>query len=207
MPEDTKTNHRLDFRELFKLKTQAAAKSLRFRTTAKKGECMFTMRDVMSTLNPISRLFKLICVKMHITEDDLFDKHRLYCDKYGFMPTATNTDKHNLRKALAKPCMTVNVMAKLLDILGYSIVDIAYTIKDRNSGEISTFKYSDTENSAEMGPGTRDSYGGIIEEITKFNTTKYIPDDSQNSIEKYIKDVKMHGDTGMNAKAQRAVFD
>lgn len=163
MPEDTNVNRRLDFKELLKLKTQTVSKSLRFRTTAKKGECMFTMRDVMSTLNPISRLFKLMCVKMHITEDDLFDKHKLYCDKYGYLPTATNTDKHNLRKALAKPCMTVNVMAKLLDILDYSIVDIAYTVKDRSTGEVATFKYSDTEQYSEFGPTTRDASGGIKE--------------------------------------------
>ena len=163
MPNDTKSNRRIDFRELLKIKTQAASKTLRFRTTAKKGECMFTMRDVMNTLNPISRLFKLICVKMHITEDDLFDKHKLYCEKYGYLPTATNTDKHNLRKALAKPCMTVNVMAKLLDILDYSIVDIAYTVKDRTTGEVMTYKYSDTEDYPEFGPSTRDADGGIID--------------------------------------------
>lgn len=167
MPEDTKVNRRLDFRELLKMKTKTASKTIRFRTTAKKGECMFTMRDVMATLNPISRLFKLMCVRLHITEDDLFDKHKLYCDRYGYLPTATNTDKHNLRKALAKPCMTVNVMAKLLDILDYSIVDIAYTIKDRSTGEVHTYKYSDTEQLSELGPSTRDADGGIREQYEK----------------------------------------
>lgn len=169
MPEDTNTNRRLDFKELLKMKTQAASKSLRFRTTAKKGECMFTMRDVMSTLNPIARLFKLMCVKMHITEDDLFERHKEYCDKYGYLPTATNTDKHNLRKALAKPCMTVNVMAKLLDILNFSIIDISYTVRDRSTGEVVTYKYSDTEVHSEFGPTTRDADGGIRE---MHNSTK-----------------------------------
>lgn len=162
-PNDTKVNRRLDFTELFKIKAQTASKITRFRTTAKKGECMFTMRDAMNTLNPISRLFKLICVTKHITEDDLFDKHKTYCEQYGYLPINTNTDKHNLRKALAKPCMTVNVMDKLLDILGYAVMDIAYTIKDKSTGEISTFKYSDTEQYSEFGPTTRDADGSIRE--------------------------------------------
>ena len=146
MSEEATRHYRPDFRELLKIKIDQAQKHNRFKSLAKKGECMFTLKEAMDTLNPIARLFKMICIKKHVTEDELFDKHKLYCEeKLGIMPTQTNTDKHNLRKALAKPSMTVNVMAKLLEILGYNIVDISYTIMDKETGKIEEFKYTDTE--------------------------------------------------------------
>ena len=47
---------------------------------------MFTARDVMHTLNPISRLFRMICVLKGISEDVLFEKHKLYCEKLYMSP-------------------------------------------------------------------------------------------------------------------------
>ena len=144
MSEVTKTS-RIDFKELLKKRAFSVMTQVRQRKVVHTGEPLFTAGEVMNTLNPIARLFRMICVLDHITTDDLFDRHKEYCERISMMPTAINTDKHNLRKALAKPCMTIGVMTKLLDILGYNLVDISYTLLNTKNGEVTTFSYSDTE--------------------------------------------------------------
>ena len=89
-------------------------------------------------------------------------------------PLAINTDKNNLRKAIERPAMTIKVMSKLLDIMGYRVVDIAYTIVNDATGERETFAYSDTEKpefKAILGDTSRDADGYIVENsIPQYNT-------------------------------------
>ncbi len=164
MAGSTQTSQRLDFKKILEAKAQVVKAQARSRAVARKGECLFTEKDTMDTLNPIARIFRLICRNTHVTEDDLFDKHRLYCSQLGFPPTQINTDKHNLRKALIKPCMTISVIEKLLTILGYNILDVSFKIQDQVSGEISTYSYSDAEKVTEFGPSCRNKDGSICSE-------------------------------------------
>lgn len=165
MSDEVKTR-RFNFRELLKQKADAVMVKVRERHTPRSGEKLFTAGEVMETLNPIARLFRMICVVNGITDDDLFDKHREYCEKISMLPTAINTDKHNLRKALAKPGMTINIMTKLLEILGFNVIDISYTLLNTKTGEIKKYSFSDTEGpefQAILGKSNRSEKGYILD--------------------------------------------
>ena len=186
MSEVTKTS-RIDFKELLKKRATSVMSQVRQRKIVHTGEPLFTAGEVMNTLNPIARLFRMICVLNHVTTDDLFDKHKEYCERISMMPTAINTDKHNLRKALAKPCMTIGVMTKLLDILGYNLVDISYTLLNTKNGEVTTFSYSDTEKEEFqeiLGRSNRSAKGyildsGSLEDNNKNEITNHFNDNNE----------------------------
>ena len=75
MSEVTKTS-RIDFKELLKKRATSVMSQVRQRKIVHTGEPLFTAGEVMNTLNPIARLFRMICVLNHVTTDDLFDKHK-----------------------------------------------------------------------------------------------------------------------------------
>ena len=177
MSEGMKTS-RIDFRELLKKRASVVMQQVRQRKVVHTGEKLFTAGEVMQTLNPIARLFRMFCVLNHITSDDLFDKHKEYCERISMMPTAINTDKHNLRKALAKQGMTIGVMTKLFDILDYKVVDISYTLLNTKSGETKVYSYSDTEKEEFLdilGKSNRSEKGYILDDtLSDTNNNKLL---------------------------------
>ena len=167
MSDSLGKERRFNFRELLKTRAEEVMVKVRERHVPTNGEQLFTAGEVMETLNPIARLFRMICVVNNITDEDLFERHREYCERITMMPTAINTDKHNLRKALAKPGMTINIMTKLLDILGYNVIDISYTLMDTKTGDIKKYSFSDTEGpefQEILGKSNRSKKGYILDE-------------------------------------------
>ena len=173
MSEGMRTS-RIDFRELLKKRASAVMSQIRQRKVIHTGEPLFTASEVMQTLNPIARLFRMFCVLNNITSDDLFDRHKEYCERITMMPTAINTDKHNLRKALAKPGMTIGIMTKLFDILDYKVIDISYTLLNTKTNETKTYSYSDTEKEEFqeiLGKSNRSDKGYILDDTVKLDSS------------------------------------
>lgn len=126
----------------------------------KKGNPFFTKDDIFKTNNPIARLCRFIFVDKQITDVELYEAHDRNGRALQKIPRDINTDKGNLKKALEKPRMTVNQLEKILTILGFQIVDLAYTLKNPTTGEIST--YSLTKIAEFLEESQQDSWNGII---------------------------------------------
>lgn len=123
------------------LSERAGAARAKIYTT--KGTLVFRAIDINKTLNPISRLLRMIFVHKNVTLEHLKDSHEKYTAREGKLPKEINNDRNNIKKALFKSRMTVHIFERLLMILGYCIEDISITIKSMETGEKSTYKLSD----------------------------------------------------------------
>lgn len=126
----------------------------------KKGNPFFTKNDIFKTNNPIARLCRFIFVDKQITDIELYEAHDRNGRALQKIPRDINTDKGNLKKALEKPRMTVGQLEKILTILGFQIVDLAYTLKNPTTGEVSTYSLSKISDFLEE--SHQDSWNGII---------------------------------------------
>lgn len=127
------------------LSERAGAARAKIHTTlnAIKGTLVFRAVDINQTLNPISRLLRMIFVHKNVTLEHLKEAHEKYTEKEGKFPKEINNDRNNIKKALFKSRMTIHIFERLLLILGYGIEDISLTIKNMETGEKSTYKLSD----------------------------------------------------------------
>lgn len=125
-----------------------------------KKELRFLQNDIFKTNNPIARLCRFIFVDKQITDVELYEAHDRNGRALQKIPRDINTDKGNLKKALEKPRMTVGQLEKILTILGFQIVDLAYTLKNPTTGEISTYSLSKITDFLEE--SQQDSWNGII---------------------------------------------
>ena len=133
------------FTSLFQKKLSTLDKEIPIKVHVKQGKSIFNIKDICSTINPIARLARMFLVDNDITDDEFDQKHREYCESQGMFPNMINTDKNNQKKAILKNRMSVTTFEKLADILGYRILDISYTLQNSTTGEIKTYKISETE--------------------------------------------------------------
>lgn len=135
------------FQQILKAKAKAIEAKRTPRTSiVPDGNCLFTIQSAKETSNPLLRIFKTFCLIKKISKEQLAFCHRLYYENLGNLPTEINTDMNNLFNALKKPAITVGVLHRLLDILGYTVVDVSYTIQKNDTKEIITIKSSDIDN-------------------------------------------------------------
>jgi hypothetical protein len=121
----------------------AARAKIHTTLNATKGTLVFRAIDINKTLNPISRLLRMIFVHKNVTLEHLKDCHERYTEKEGKLPKEINNDRNNIKKALFKSRMTIHIFERLLMILGYCIEDIELTIKNIETGEKSIYRLSD----------------------------------------------------------------
>lgn len=108
----------------------------------KKGYQLFSVSDVLNTINPIAKLLRLLFVNKRITDQEFHDAHRAYCEEGGLSSTDINTDRNNQRKSLLKPRMTVDQFEKILQILGLRITDISFDVFDPTTGRTEEYRLS-----------------------------------------------------------------
>lgn len=113
--------------------------------TVKEGNCLFTVKDAKETTHPLLRIFKTFCLLKNISKEQLTFSHRLYYENLGNLPTEINTNINNLFTALKKPAITIGVLNKLLDILGYNVLEVSYTIQKKDTKEVLTIKSTDID--------------------------------------------------------------
>ena len=133
------------FSSLFKKKLSTLDKEVPIKVHVKQGNPLFTIKDICATINPIARLARMFSVDNEVTDQELEQRHKEYCDAQGMFPNMSNTDRNNLKRAILKNRMSVMVFEKFADILGYRIVDVAYTLQNTVTGEIKIYKTSETE--------------------------------------------------------------
>ena len=135
---------------IFQQILQAKAKSVKAKRTPNtftvtEGNCLFTIKDAKETDNPLLKIFKTFCLLKNISKEQLTFSHRLYFENLGNLPTEINTNINNLFTALKKPAITVGVLHKLLDILGYNVLEVSYTIQKKDTKEVLTIKSTDID--------------------------------------------------------------
>ena len=153
-PKSVQTSTRTNFKDM--LISGLANMTKHITRNRKRDEslakCLFTSKDVVDTLNPLARFFRMMCVDDNISKEMFFDMHKAHLEQLGLTPNLINIDKHNLIKALVKPSITMDVLSKTTEILGYRVLDMTYTVLDTHTGEVKTYSINHIPNDIDTNP-------------------------------------------------------
>ncbi len=105
------------------------------------GSPVFIVADIFKTNNMLSRIVRAMCVKEHISIQDLANKQREYLSRMEVDPASFSTAKTNMIAALGRPAISFNKFFEVfVGILGYKM-DIGITLT--KDGSSRTYKYSE----------------------------------------------------------------
>ena len=106
---------------------------------------MFDKQAVEQSTHVLVRLFRLIFYKRRITLDDFSARYVQYGNRIGMSKYRIGTHRVNDRRALCSlDKITYTLFSKiLLNILRLDIVEVAVTIKDTKTGELTTYRSTD----------------------------------------------------------------
>jgi hypothetical protein len=112
-------------------------------TKVATGKPIFYPEDIATVINPIAKLIRMIFVDKGITEEELKERYNRYYAKQGWHPRAVSTPMHNNLKTIRKTKVTISAFEQVIAALNFHITDIAFTLRDPETGEETTYKYSD----------------------------------------------------------------
>ena len=107
------------------------------------GTPIYTVKDILCALNPIAKLIRMIFIDNVITHEEFDSAYKTTGMMEGKLPKDIATVKNNALKALVKDRISVTQFEKILQILGFKILNINYTLQNIKTGEIKEYKLSD----------------------------------------------------------------
>lgn len=113
--------------------------------TEHNSNLMFDKQAVEKSTHVLVRLFRLIFYKRKITLDDFSARYVQYGNRIGMSKYRMGTHRVNDRRALSNlDNITYTLFSRiLLNILRLDVVEVAVTIRDTKTGELTTYRSTD----------------------------------------------------------------
>lgn len=125
-----------------------------------EDKLMFDRKSISKTKNPLAKLFRLIMYKLRMTPDDYRAKAVAYGSTLGKTGAEMTTALSNARKAIYGENLTIMQLERNLLFADYDILDLAVTIQNHETGEISQYKLSDIST---LIPNTAEEIDQLVE--------------------------------------------
>jgi hypothetical protein len=111
---------------------------------------LFKPEDIPTAGNVLMKFFRYLCVVGGISLESIKKTHRRWCHAIGYADSGISTHLNNTLKPVkhneAGATLTwTNLTGSLLPSVGKELIDVSFTLKDTQSGEITTITLKEIE--------------------------------------------------------------
>lgn len=111
---------------------------------------LFKKEDIPTAGNVLMKFFRYLCVVSGISLESIKKTHRRWCHSIGYADSGISTHLNNTLKPVkhneAGATLTwTNLTGSLLPSIGKELINVSFTLKDTETGEITTYSLQDIE--------------------------------------------------------------